>query len=546
MKALGLGAGALCVVLGCGGGGGEPMPGGVDDGGDAGDDADDGPGQSARCEESRVGPPMLRRLTRAELAATLHDVFPQLDPQQAVVALGPDPVSSLGFDNDARVLVVGEQAAAEWLTTAETVADLVTEPAMLPQILPCATQGGTGCALELVERHGARLFHRPLDDAERSRYIEHFESVATRSDFPTAIRWTVVALLMSPHAVYRSEVGVEDGGERELAPWEVATALAFGFSGRPPSDQLMADAQAGLLDTPEQRTEAARALLRTEGGRAVVHDFVAQWVGYEAVATKTRNGVDAFDQAKGSMVDETHALVDEVLFGEDGDVRDLLVTPETVLDQTLVDFYGWGQVGRSARPEHWGRGLLAQGSVLATHAHADASSPTLRGLFVYERLLCASRPAVPDDIPPIDPPQPGVTTTRDRYETLHAAAPACAACHDAFDPIGFGFEHFDAVGRYRADENGLTIDTRSVLPLGGDSEPIAFDGIDELAVALADADNVTDCVSGLTAAYVFGGAGGQTCLAESARDQLVAGEIGLVDYIAELAAAPHFTRRAMP
>jgi len=121
----------------------------------------------------------------------------------------------------------------------------------------------------------------------------------------------------------------------------------------------------------------------------------------------------------------------------------------------------------------------------------------------------------------------------------------CNACHQHFDPIGFGFEHFDEAGRYRAAENGLPLNTTGQVLTYPDGVPaFQLDGLDDLASKLADRAEVADCVSGLAAAYAFAGAGGRTCLAEEARAAFARGELGVLDYFAELAAAPSFAQRA--
>jgi hypothetical protein len=166
-------------------------------------------------------------------------------------------------------------------------------------------------------------------------------------------------------------------------------------------------------------------------------------------------------------------------------------------------------------------------------------------LAVYERLLCHQKPPPLPMIPAIEPPAPGAKTTRERYEISHGANPSCAACHRYFDPIGFGFEHFDEAGRYRADEQGLPINASGqVLSYPDGGVAFDFDGLDDLATRLADHEEVADCVSGLAAAYAFAGAGGRTCLAEAQRTAFAKGELGVLDYFAELAAAPSFTDRA--
>jgi hypothetical protein len=250
------------------------------------------------------------------------------------------------------------------------------------------------------------------------------------------------------------------------------------------------------------------------------------------------------------MLQETSLFLGEAVVTRRGGVRELLTASYTYLDGALSELYGYGSVSGSSfqlveRPAGQGLGLLAQGAMLAGSAHSDASSPTLRGLVVYEKLMCHQKPAPLAVIPMIEPPSPGTKTTRQRYEESHGANAGCAACHRFFDPVGFAFEHFDEAGRYRADEQGLAIDaTGQVLEYPDATPTFSFDGLDDLATQLAGQAAVADCVSGLAAAYAFAGAGGRTCLAETARAAFANGDVGVMDYFAELAAAPSFAERA--
>lgn len=518
---------------------------------DTSESGDDGDNPALRCEEDRLGPPMLRRLTRAELEATIRHVFPEIAGQWSGVALGPDPVSSHGFSNDAETLVVGNQTAAEILETAQDVATLVTTDGTLATVLPCASNSpDLACATQLVEQRGAALFRRPLTDEEVSRYVEHYDSIAARSDFATGLRWTLVAMMQSPQAVYRSELGQREGEGYRLDAYEIASALAYDFAGQPPDDALLARAAAGELDDPQARIEEARRLLSTDAGVQILRRFFREWSGYGQIAATVRGDDPAFEDVRDSMELETQTFIEQVVYADEGGVQELLTAPYTMIDRDLAAFYGYGEPGdvftRVERPPEWGVGLLSQASLLAANAHAEASSPTLRGLLVYERLLCHERLSPPADVPAITPPAPGSQTTRQRYEEAHAAEGACNACHRFFDPIGFAFEHFDNVGRYRADENGLPIDASGEMFVELQDDPVLFDGLTGLAQAAADTPEVTDCVSGLMISYTFGGAGGEVCLAEGARDALQAEEIGLFEYVVQLAGARHFVERRTP
>ncbi|MCR9163846.1 MAG: DUF1588 domain-containing protein [Nannocystaceae bacterium] len=518
--------------------------------GDGDGDGGDGHGEPAeRCESSKIGPPLLRRLTQAEFDATVRTVFPAIAGTFDAVSVGADTTSALGFRNDAGTLVVGEQTAAEILATAEDVGDAITDPGVFASVLPCSSEApDEGCARTFAQEYGARLFRRSLTQGELDRYVALYASVSGQSDFGTGIKWMLVSLFQSPHVVYRSELGEDAGdGTRTLTGWELATALAYDYSGAPPSDTLRTLGEQGGLAEPQARVEQARMLLSTEAGRQSVHRFFEDWIDYPEVALKTRPDTPEFDAVRSALAQETRRFIDTVILEDEGDVQSLLLADYTSLDAELAAYYGWGEVSGEPevvpRPEAWGVGLLAQGSVLAANAQIDASSPTQRGLLVYERLLCKEPPPVPEDIPAIEPPDPGVSTTRQRYEESHMANPGCRSCHAFFDPIGFSFEHFDPAGRYRADEAGLTIDASGSIPVGVLDEEVTFDGLTDLSQTLAALPEVTDCVSGLTAAYVFGGAGGQSCLAEEARTALGEGEISMVEFLAQLAAAPHFTTR---
>ncbi len=504
---------------------------------------------SARCSVSDVGPPQLRRLTQSEFGNTVADVFPEIAATWKGVRLGTDPVSSLGFTNDATVLLVGAQTAQEILETAEDVAKAVTSAEILPQVLACFQSAkDASCAAEFIAKYGPRLFRRALTTDENTRYNGVWSSVSSRSSFELGLKWALVAMLESPSMVYRSEIGAPGADGYSLSPSEIASELSYDFSGTLPSPELIARAEAGELATPEARVAEARSLLATARGQEVLTRMFREWIAYAKVSSATKNEVPDWENVRTSMMLETQRFIDDIVRVQSGGVLELLTSTKTWVDPTLAGFYGYGtstgDFVQVDRPANWGKGLLAQGSILAGLAHSESSSPTQRGLVVYERLLCHARPPVPANVPQIEPPAPGAKTTRQRYQ-MHSTDAFCASCHQQWDPIGFGSEHFDQLGRYRADENGLPIDATGNVMNPDGSVAAAFDGLDELASGLADLPEVTDCVSGLLAAYVFAGGGGKSCLAEEARSALSQRQYGLAEYVVQLAAAPQFTRRKL-
>jgi hypothetical protein len=351
-----------------------------------------------------------------------------------------------------------------------------------------------------------------------------------------------VGLIQSPHAVYKSEIGVlNTDGVRQLSPVELATELAYTFSGSTPSPELLAAAESGALGDP---VEQATALLATERGKQALQRFFEGYLGYTSAAAIQRPNIPAFSDVSGDMVQETRAFLNDVLFNGAGGVRELLTAPTTNPSQALASYYGLPAPAADYAPvtRSTGVGVLAQGAFLATHANADASSPTKRGLFPFLKLLCQFKPEPPPNVPQISAPEPGVRTTRQRYEEVHGQlGSTCATCHRAFDPIGFGFEHFDEGGRYREDEGGLPIDaSATVIDIDG-NVLFDFDGVEQLMAELAAQPLTYRCFAAYLAAYAFGS--GEACLGSSKAGELEAGSASIVQAFAALAAEPHFSRR---
>jgi len=496
------------------------------------------------CATSAVAHPQLRRLTASELQHSLDDIFPQA---QGKWATGLAEVASpLGFNNDPALLTVSEQVAGKILTGARALAGAVTTDSVLSQILPCAAGAADrACAQTFLTQYGPRLFRRPLTQAEQDRYLGYFDSQLAASGFKGALGWLLTGLIQSPHALYRREVGASEAGSYRLSQYEIATELSYTFSGTTPSEALLTQAANAQLQTPDQLSAAAATLLSTPAGQEVMHQFFKGWLGYDQVPP-TLAGDAAFAAASPDMAKETRQFLQEVVFTGRGGHKELLTASFTTPSVTLASFYGFpaptADYAKLTRPAGRGVGVLAQGSVIASHSHEAASSPTLRGLLVFQRLLCGSKPEVPPNVPALGNPMPGdKLTTRARYETQHmSAGSACPTCHKLFDPIGFGFEHYDQFGRYRETENGLTIDSSGTLVDEG-QELFSFTGLDDLATQLAEQDRVGRCVSGYVSAYTF--ASSVACLGETRRAEFTAGSLGFLDYFASLAAEPSFTQR---
>lgn len=521
--------------------------GSTSDGGD-GDTGSGGsivPQDPSACDESTPGARLVRRLTRRELTNTQQDIFGTA-ATSAPTALPGDAVDRIRLSNDSSILQMTQDTTQAVLDRAEEIATAVTAADTLPNLLPCASSSQDAtCASEFVKKYGEALFRRTLEQADLDRYLALFEDVSGASDFNTGLKWTLVGLIQSPHAVYRTELG--QGGA--LTPYEIASELSYDYSASPPSAELIAKALSGELDDPEARYEEAKKLLATERGADVVHQFFEEWLNYRDILTVSRAKTpDNFEAVRPKMALETKRFLETLLFEKNGNISDLLTANYTIADQELASYYGFSggsaditQDGGTEVERTYGLGLFAQGSVTGTMSSITITSPTRRGLLLLRRLFCEV-PGLPEAINfDLTVSELEGNTTRERLEASHLST-SCARCHERFDPLGFGFEHFDHVGRYReeevTDKGSFPINATATVALLDD---LPIDGQEQLMTGLSTAPAVLSCVSGTLSNYVYGGQA--NCRDKDARVRIMSGETSIVDYLAELAREPHFVGR---
>ncbi len=516
------------------------------------------PNFALACSAAQLGTPQLRLLTTNELQNSINSAFPDIAGQWTA-SLPSNTISAHGFDNDSSATIGGQLAGAV-LDMGVSVGAAVTGNS-LNTVLPCASNATTkttqdSCAQTFLGKYGKRLFRRPLTSDEQTRYMSFFDASLGKSDFKTALKWLTAALIQSPYTLHRSEIGTDMGnGTRQLTSYEVATELAYTYTGTAPSDDLLTAAGNNSLgDLAAQ----ARTMMATSQGQQAVQHFFEQYLEYASVSSLQKPNVSNFASISQDMAQETRAFINDVVLGKGGGLKELLTAPTTNPSKALATYYGTGNGSSAAfpapssdyasvtRPPGTGVGVLAQGSFLATHAAADHDSPTKRGLFVYYKLFCKPKLTPPPNVPPLDTttPMADVNTTRDRYEKVHelsqGATGSCHGCHIAFDPIGFGFEHFDEGGRYRTQEGTYPVDSTASVT-APDGSTLNFTSEDDLMSDLLDQPVVHQCAQAYLATYAFGT--DESCIGASEVPDLQSGAIGLAEAFARLATEPHFTKR---
>ncbi len=441
------------------------------------------------------GPAISRRLTRTEYNHTVHDL---LGTTASPAEIFPAEEISAGFDNNPSVLSVSPVLVEHYFDAAEALA--LEAAANWSALVSCSAADGADCAAQYTRTFGKLAFRRPLTDAEVTRYLAPFQ-VGAQTDFQSGIRLVITALLQAAPFLYRVELGgaaAPVAGYVKLTSWEMASRLSYLLWQTTPDGELLQAAEAGKLETAAEIESQARRLLLDARAKHALVDFHTQWLELRNVATLEKDAglFPSFDaEVASDMQTQTARFLEEVFAGQSSAER-LFSADFTFLNGRLSSFYGFGSVSsdefvKVSVPSERRGGILALGGLLAAHAKTNQTSPVQRGKFVREQLLCQPLTPPPSGMAIMLPALSATLTTRERFDQ-HSTDPACAGCHALMDPIGLGFEGYDAVGRYRTTENGQPVDTSGEL--GSADVTGAFDGLGELASLLGSSADVKACM----------------------------------------------------
>ncbi|NUP04696.1 MAG: DUF1588 domain-containing protein [Polyangiaceae bacterium] len=443
----------------------------------------------------------MRRLTRVEYTRTVQDLIGR-DAPMDVSRFPIDPLTP--YDNNYREQLPSPIVAEASYANAQSISAWVrANVEVRDRVVDCNPTGPTdeACMRHFVETFGRRALRRPLSDDEVERYVGLMAWNEGEGDFYAGVELAVEAFLMQPELLFRVEVGtpLDNGYVFQLDDFEVATRLSYLLRGTTPDDALLDKAASGELQDSEARRAEAERLLATPEAQAQIARFHAMWLGYEKFAADTGIVTD--------MRVESDMLVERVVGAEPPDYAQLLRSSETYVTQTLADHYGMdADVGEGAWVSYAdaGRaGILSHGSVLAAGSKANDTSPTRRGKFIRNQLLC--QPVAPPP-PEVDPDQSPTSEDPnackiDRYAE-HRNNPSCAGCHSLMDSIGFGLENYDLLGRYRAHDNDrpeCTIDGKGTVSGIGD-----FQGPAELGELVLQSGAFEECVAQQALQYAVG------------------------------------------
>lgn len=434
------------------------------------------------------GSPMVRRLNRNEYANTIRDLLGiQVNAGHALPSEG---AGGEGFDNAAETLFVSPIHAEKYLDAARTaLGHAMADPELRAEILiaqPSDAVTPEAAAKQVLQKFLPRAFRRPTSESEVESYVGLFQNLQPALNaFPDAVQATLEAALVSPKFLFIYEESCV-GDEAELiSQYELASRLSYFLWSSMPDSTLFELAKAGKLDDAGVLESQVRRMLSSSirGGlrpgakvRQFAESFSEQWLGTRALGrtfTPDPSIAPSYNsELEGGMKYEPVFFFEDLL-AENKSLLNWLDADFTYVNRHLAKHYGLDGSFREQPklvqlPDGSVRGgVLGMSAVLAVSSRPQRTSPVLRGKWILDTLLGAAPPPPPPDVGELSETDAAgnLVTLREQLEA-HRSNSSCSSCHASMDPLGFGLENFDVLGRWRTDLNGLPVDARGELPDG--------------------------------------------------------------------------------
>ncbi len=428
----------------------------------------------------------VRRLNRSEYNNVIRDLM-RVDFKPAK-DFPPDD-SGYGFDNIGDVLSVSPLLLEKYLSAAGKIAEqavavpprgksmphtLLTEFQKQYFKYPIPSDNRRRVAEDFAQAFMRRAYRREVTSEEiKSVLVLAKQAVDDGGSFEEGVRLAVQAILMSPHFLFRWELdGAPDNPQaiRSLNEFELASRLSFFLWGSQPDDQLLKYAHNGQLR--KNMVKEVGRMLKDVRAQSFVENFAGQWLELRnlEVYQPDKKLFPAFTPAlRNDMRQETELLFAHIMRGNRS-VLELLSADYSFVNARLAAHYGiegvQGEKFRSVSMRGTSRGgILGHASILTITSDPNRTSPVKRGKYILENILGTPPPAPPPDAPPLSESGEITGTLREQF-VKHRQDPTCASCHKVMDPIGFAFENYDAIGRFRTKDNGSPIDATGKLETG--------------------------------------------------------------------------------
>ena len=345
------------------------------------------------------------------------------------------------------------------------------------KILTCNPESGRACVERIVTDLARRAYRRPPARREIDsllRVVDH--ATAGGQSAEQGVQLAIQAMLVSPNFLFRIERDPDPRDPalvHEVSPFELASRVSYFLWSSMPDAELMALAESGKLADPRVLEAQVNRMLADPRASAFAQNFAGQWLetrNLDVVKPDPDKFKEFTPELREAMKAETTMFFEHVL-RENRPVSDFLNAKYTFLNERLASHYGISGVkGSELRKVELTTdrrgGVLSQAGVLTVSSYPTRTSPVIRGKYVLQNLLGIPPAPPPADVPALE--ESAGTEQKSMREQLdvHRRNPTCAACHRNMDPLGFGLENYDAIGRWRETDGPFPVEAHGTLPDG--------------------------------------------------------------------------------
>lgn len=440
--------------------------------------------------------PKLRRLSQTQIGNSIEAVFGDVFGSTATSPQMGDGAKLIGMNFTADKLNVNSLNMENiYDTTRALVTTLLSEHSEISQ---CAQAQDDACVSPLVQEYGLKLWRRPLSSTETDDFNTALTGFGNNEE---KLEFVFNALLMSSNFLFRSEIGGDAGNLQELDNYELVSLLSYALWNSGPDDTLLALAGQASPITEQQLGEQVERMFDDPRTEDTFVEIYKDYLKLDLVLSREKADSYNFSEAvREDILASAEMMLKSKLSGS-GDFMDVFAGSEYFINDVIAPFFNTsatqGTLEQTALDGTERYGILNHPAFLAVHSTLDKSGIVKRGVFTLEQLLCMELPKPPDNVmstPVPDGLDPETTSERELLQITHSAQAACTGCHVTIDPAGFGFENFDAVGRYRTVEKEVvTIDASGSLDVG--DSILEYDNSAQYSQALSQSNAMRQCVS---------------------------------------------------
>jgi len=444
--------------------------------------------------------------TSATIDVTADANNPQVITTSVTVGAGTQQVG-INFLNDYYMPPEDRNLYIDWIEV-EGPMGVVSSNPIRDEIVFCDPTDPT-CVRDIFSSFASRAWRRPATESEIDALVTLSDVAFEQGeDIERGLELGLRGILLSPHFIFRPELDDDPSSDvpHPLDQYEMASRLSYFLWSSMPDQALFDAAAAGLLqDDAELRSQIDRMLADPKAD-ALVDNFAGQWLLIRSLDDHVPDYAtypDYDDALEIAMKQETQLFFREFVLGNYG-LNQLLSAEFTFVNDRLATHYGMSFSGgsqlemTSLEGDDQRFGLLTHGALLTVTSYPNRTSPVKRGVFVLEHLLCSAPPPPPPGVEGLVEEIDPTASLRERLEQ-HRSDPACAACHDTMDNIGFGLESYDGIGAFRTiDEQGFAVDSSGVL------QGVDFAGAKDMAAIIESDPRFVPCIVEKLFSYALG------------------------------------------